>query len=444
MSVTSKDDTNLYSACSSKSLVNVVSGEDNSYSPAIEHITLDNSVLLDVIGSVTTISPIVKIARFNEVNSMWRYWTKRMLVKTNDLLLEVPMGNKEGIFVQGSYMENVEQALECVKYLMSWIATLKRLSIKFCGPSVNVLNVILDHLIASDKVNLEVLVVSGRRGGLRVDKLSVLMMKCAETLKIASTIGISELEQALSTGKRFSLEQLSLTNHDLLNESEEMSSMAVDMHDAFVRICSHSQNIQVQDLSVSVVNGFNPAIDPYNQFLRYSNVRSLHVFLYSGDLLGPDDVTGASILPSVHSFQTERFQKCFHLPVSLHALFPSLSHLNVNALEIPMKGLEQAFAYAAEWLALYGDKNLIGVLSTEVHYEYDPLTWEKIRCYIEEIDKCGGKLRLLTSDLFSRRRMQFVILNTDSTFQFKIYCSSDAWILADLLDFELPSLRSVA
>ena len=51
------------------------------------------------------------------------------------------------------------------------------------------------------KVQLETLLVSGRRGGLRVGRISLLMKKCASTLKVAGKIGISEFEEALSDGK---------------------------------------------------------------------------------------------------------------------------------------------------------------------------------------------------------------------------------------------------
>lgn len=408
------------------------------------NVILDAPVLLDVIRSVAAISPVAKIARLNEVCSGWRYWTKRILWRSNDLLLEIPVGNKEGISVQGSYMETVDQALECVGYILSRIGLLQRLNIRFRGPSIDALNAILDFLLANEKVQLESLLVSGRRGGLRVDRLSLLMAKCASTLKVAGTIGISEFENALVDEKVFHLERLSLTNHDLLNETDGIDGMAGDMRNAFLRICSRHPEIHVRNLSISAVNGFNPAIGPYNQFLRRANVDSLHVSLQSGDLLDAVDVTPSSVLPSVRSFEIERFPNRLHLPTSLRSLFPSLQQVYVSSLQIPLKDLEQAFAYAAEWLTMYADRNLSGVLSTEVHYEYDPLNWDKIRCHLEDIDRCGGRLRLLTSDGFCRCPTQFIVLNSDCTFQFTIHCTSDVWILADLLDLEFSSVRSMA
>lgn len=437
---TIKDYGSLYSAFSSSSTTLTM---PFGASPP-SSVMLDGPVLLDVIHSVASISPIAKIARLNEICSGWRYWTKRIFSKTTDLIVEVPMGNKEGISIQGSYMKNIEQALECIEYVMSRINLLKKLSIRFRGPSIGALNAILDYLLASQKVQLEVLVISGRRGGLRVDRLSLLMAKCASSLKVAAVIGISELESALAAGKSFCLEQLSLTNHDLLNETSGIDSMTLGMRDAFLRICSRHPEICVRRLSVSVVNGFNPAVGPYNQFLRYANVNSLHISFHSGDLLDPGDITPTCVLPSICSFEIERFQNRLHLPTSLRVLFPSLGQIYVSALQIPIKGLEQAFAYAAEWLTVYADKSLNGVLSTEVHYEYDPLNWDKIRCYLEDIERCGGRLRLLACDTFSRCSTQFIILNADCTFQFKIRCSSDARILADLLDFEFSPVRSVA
>ena len=51
---------------------------------------------------------------------------------------------------------------------------------------------------------------------------------------------------------------------------------------------------------------------------------------------------------------------------------------------------------------MYTDKKLNGVLSTEVHYEYDPASSDKIRCHLDDIERCGGKLQLLTTDTFCR------------------------------------------
>ncbi|VDD91941.1 unnamed protein product [Enterobius vermicularis] len=419
MMLSIKDDGSLYSACSSSSS-SPVSSENNQRS----------SVSLDA----------------PEICSGWRHWTRRYLSKINDLVLEVPMGNTEGITIQGSFMGSNEQALGCVEYIISRIDVLRNLSIKFCGSSVSMLNVVLDYLLqcVSDKVHLETVTISGRRGGLRTDRLSLLMAKCANTLKIAGFIGVSELEGALSSRARFNLEKLSLTNHDLLNEMEGINGLAGEMREAFVRICSGNPEIFVKHLSVLTVNGFNPAVDPYNHFLRHADVCTLNISLHSGDLLDPSDVTPARVLPSVRSFAIESFQNRLRLPVSFRSLFPSLMEIYVNSLEIPLKGLEQAFAYAAEWLSMYTDKKLNGVLSTEVHYEYDPASSDKIRCHLDDIERCGGKLQLLTTDTFCRCAAQFIVSNADCSFQFKIHCTSDIWVLADLLDFEFSSVRSVA
>lgn len=71
------------------------------------------------------------------------------------------------------------------------------------------------------------------------------------------------------------MEKLSLTNHDLLNEMEGINGLAGEMREAFVRICSGNPEIFVKHLSVLTVNGFNPAVDPYNHFLRHADVSSL-------------------------------------------------------------------------------------------------------------------------------------------------------------------------
>ena len=66
--------------------------------------------------------------------------------------------------------------------------------------------------------------------------------------------------------------------------------------------------------------------------------------LQSGDLLDAVDVTPSSALPSVRSFEIERFPNRLHLPASICSLFPSLQQVYVSSLQIPLKDLEQAFA----------------------------------------------------------------------------------------------------
>lgn len=410
-----------------------------------DEVLLDGPVLLEVIRSVVSLSPVAKIMQLNEVCSGWRFWTERAIRHSDDLRLEIPAGNGIGITVQGSYMETAEKALECVQFLLSQMDCVRRLTIYFRGPSLEALNTILDFLLLNGKVRLESIYVSGRRGGMRINKLSRLIAKCSQTLRFVRKIGISEFEDALLENNSLHLERLSLTNHDLLNESVDLNAMASDMHAAFSRISARQPDIRLRHISISAVSGFNPAVSPYNQFLKIADVSSLRVALQSGNLLSSEDVMPSAILPSVQSLEVDEFPEHLHSPSVIRAIFPCLQTVSVRSLHIPLRDLEHALAYASEWITAFMDINLEGILTSEVPYKYDPMTCDKIRCHLDDLERCGARLRLNALDSFCSYPTQFIITNAAQTFQFTVHCASDLWLLSDILDFDydVPSLPCI-
>uniref|UniRef100_A0A9J2QAX5 F-box domain-containing protein n=1 Tax=Ascaris lumbricoides TaxID=6252 RepID=A0A9J2QAX5_ASCLU len=472
-------------------------------------VLLDSTLLIDVIRTATTLSPIAKIAELNEVCSDWYYWSSRALRQCTDLRLDVPCGNVTALVVQGSLMRSSQQAVQCVEYLLSRIDHLKQLSIYLSGPSIGMLNDVLDVLLNSDKVQLETIRVNGRRGGLRVERIGRLLNKCACTLRIAGKIGISEFEEALRQRPTLDLERLSLNNYDLFEESAGMSRMGTEMAAAFSRISAtrSSFSLRVRHLSLSAVGGFNAAIHPYNDFIQTTKVQSLRVTQQSGGLFdglgllpssplngvtsfevdqfpnrchAPSEIRtvfpslkrllvnslllplrdlehafavqslrvtqqsgglfdGLGLLPSsplngVTSFEVDQFPNRCHAPSEIRTVFPSLKRLLVNSLLLPLRDLEHAFAYAAEWLTTFADIELIGVHTAEVKHDYgDPQKADKIRCHLEDLKHCNARILVVSSENFSYPA-QFVILNSAGTFRFTIRCLCDIWLLADIVD----------
>uniref|UniRef100_A0A915C2L0 F-box domain-containing protein n=1 Tax=Parascaris univalens TaxID=6257 RepID=A0A915C2L0_PARUN len=399
-------------------------------------VLLDSTLLIDVVRTATTLSPIAKIAELNEVCSDWYFWSSRVLRQCTDLRLDVPCGNVTALVVQGSFMHSSQQAVQCVEYILSRIDHLKQLSIYLSGPSVGILNDVLDVLLNSDKVQLETIRVNGRRGGLRVERIGRLLNKCACTLRVVGKIGISEFEEALRQGPTLDLERLSLNNYDLFDESAGMSRMGTEMAAAFSRISAtrSSFSLHVRHLSLSAVGGFNAAIQPYNDFIQTTEVQSLRVTQQSGGLFDGLGLLPSSPLNGVTSFEVDQFPNRCHAPSEIRTVFPSLKRLLVNSLLLPLRDLEHAFAYAAEWLTTFADIELIGVHTAEVKHDYgDPQKADKIRCHVEDLKHCNARILVVSSENFSYPA-QFLILNSAGTFRFTIRCLCDIWLLADIVD----------
>ncbi|VDM47250.1 unnamed protein product [Toxocara canis] len=397
-------------------------------------VLLDSTLLADVVRMTTAISPIVKVAELNGICSDWHYWCLRAFRYCNDLRLEVPCGNAAALRVQGSLMLSSDQAVQCVEYLLSRIECLKQLYICLRGPSVDILNDVLDALIDSDKVQLESISVSGRRGGLRVERLSKLITKCASTLRVAGKVGILEFEEALRRDAKLDLERLSLNNYDLFDESSGMNRMGAEMAAAFSRITSAPTALRVRHLSLSAVGGFNAAIQPYNDFIKRAKVQSLRVTQQTGGLFDGSGLLPSSPLYDVTSFEVDQFPNRCHVPSEIRVVFPSLKRLLINSSLIPLRDLEHAFAYAAEWLATFAAIELVGVLTAEVKHDYgDAQKADKIRCHIEDLERCGARIRIQSSENFSYPT-HFIISNGAGTFRFMICCLCDIWLLADIID----------
>ncbi|VDK56855.1 unnamed protein product [Anisakis simplex] len=377
---------------------------------------LDATLLVDVVQMATVISPIAKVIELNEVCSDWHYWSSRALRHCDDLRLEVPCGNVQALTVQGSLMRSSHQAVSCVNYLLSRVECLRQLTICFLGPSVEMLNDVLDVLISSDKVQLEKITVSGRRGGLRVERIGRLMSKCASTLRFAGKVGISEFEEALQRDINLNLERLSLNNYDLYDEMNGMSRMNEEMSEAFSRITATQQpnKLRIRHLSLSAVE-------------------SLRITQQTGGLFeGGSTRLPSAPLHNVTSFEVDQFPNRCHTPSEIRVVFPSIKHLLINSSLIPLRDLEHAFAYAAEWLTTFADIDLVGVLTAEVKHDCgDPQKADKIRCHIEDLERYGARIRVQSNENFSYPT-HFIISNNAETFRLSVCCLCDLWLLSDI------------